>query len=114
MRFMPMAQGVSVDQIEQEKKRVRARISKDMQVASLKRAELLEQHARIEPFPTGDALLKAHKDLVRQEKKLSKLLSPRTIKKPDHHLKEAEMVPLQSKKQGNKKNKRKSKKQKKR
>ena len=96
-----MAEEVTKEDIEAEKRRIKERISQEAQQlkdVALKKAKILEQHAKKEPFPDGESLLEKHHSLVKGEKKLDDMLEPRTIKKPDHHLDEAEKTKLKSKK----------------
>jgi len=99
---------VTKEEIEKEKRKAKERISKRRLEKGLAKAKILGEHAKDEPFPSEESLLEAHKKIVQQEKKISQILEPRNIRKPNHHLEEAEKVSL--KKAKKKPSKKKSKK----
>lgn len=95
-----MGEEVTKEQIEEEKKTLREKISKEeaeMINKGLKEAKALEKDIKKEPFPDEESLLDEQHKLVKMEKNLDSILEPREIKKPDHHLEEAEKVEIKKK-----------------
>jgi len=74
------------DEIAKEKKKL---IEK-----GLEEAKKLVKQAKKEPFPDEESLLEEQHRLAKMEKDLGEVLEPRKIKKPDHHMDEAEKIEL--------------------
>ena len=89
-----MADDVSEDQIKKEKRLINQQVSDKKRNLIDKILAKARSLISDEPFPDDKSLLDEQHKVVEMEKKLGNLLEPRTIKKPTHHLKQAEKVKL--------------------